>query len=325
MADKNVVTVPVALTGPVETCRSESYLERPSGVRLYQCHWRASVPMRETRSATGRETRSAPRPILVLMHGFAEHCRRYDEFAEYLLGAGVDVSRFDARGHGRSNGQRGHVARFEDYVEDLRAFVRHVSELSPERPLLLFGHSNGGLIAIRALQAGLPGVQGLVLSNPLLGLRAARKPVPDALARLLSWGASRLPLPNGLRPQDLTSEPAILEALLQDPWVHRVATPRWYWSTTLAGRAALADAERVTLPLLLVLGELDPLVEPGYATQFYERAASRDKRLVTRRGELHEVLNETDRRSLFELILTWLERVCAVPSAQPAPSDSDIA
>jgi alpha-beta hydrolase superfamily lysophospholipase len=156
-------------------------------------------------------------------------------------------------------------------------------------------------------------------------LRAARTPVPNALARLLSWGAGRLPLPNGLRPQDLTCEPAIVQARLQDAWVHRLATPRWYWSTTLAGRAALADAERVTLPLLVVLGELDPLVEPGYATQFYERAASRDKLLVTRRGELHEVLNETERRSTFELVLTWLERVCAVPNVQPAPSDSDIA
>jgi alpha-beta hydrolase superfamily lysophospholipase len=119
MADKNLVTVPVALTGPAETSRSESYFERPSGVRLYQCHWRASVP--------GRAARSVPGPIVVLMHGFAEHCRRYDEFAEYLLAGGIDVSRFDARGHGRSSGQRGHVARFEEYVEDLQAFVRHVS------------------------------------------------------------------------------------------------------------------------------------------------------------------------------------------------------
>jgi alpha-beta hydrolase superfamily lysophospholipase len=217
------------------------------------------------------------------------------------------------------------VARFEDYVEDLQAFVGHVSELSPERPLLLLGHSNGGLIAIRAVQQGLPGVRGLVLTNPLLELRAARKPVPDALARLLSWGAGRLPLPNGVRPRDLTHEPSILRALLQDRWVHRVGTPRWYWSATLAGRAALADAGRVTLPLLAVVGELDPLVEPRGLLQFYERVASPDKQLVTRRGELHEVLNETDRRSLFELIQTWLERVCAAPPAQRAPSDSGIA
>ena len=301
MADKQ----PVA-----ETSRSESYLERPAGVRLYQCHWHAAVPLPASASVPG--------PIVVLMHGFAEHCRRYDEFAEYLLGAGVGVSRFDARGHGRSSGQRGYVARFEEYVEDLQAFVRQVSERSPGCPLVLLGHSNGGLIAIRALQQGLPGVRGLVLSNPLLGLRAARKPVPDALARLLSWGAGRLPLPNGVRPQDLTSEPAILAALLRDPWIHRWATPRWYWSTTVAGLAALAEAELVTLPLLAVLGELDPLVDPACVTQFYERAASRDKRLVTRRGELHEVLNEVDRRSLFELISTWVVRVCDAPEAQPA-------
>ena len=259
------------------------------------------------------------------MHGFAEHCRRYDEFAEYLLASGIGVSRFDARGHGRSSGQRGYVARFEDYVEDLQEFVRQVSERSPECPLVLLGHSNGGLIAIRAVQEGLPGVRGLVVSNPLVALRAARKPVPDALARVLSWGAGRLPLPNGVRPQDLTREPAILAALLQDPWIHRVGTPRWYWSMTMAGRAALADAERVTLPLLAVVGELDPLVDPRGVLEFYERAASLDKQLITRRGELHEVLNEMERRSLFALIQDWLARVCAAPCAQRAPSDSGIA
>ena len=308
------MAVPLALTGPAGASRSEGYFERPSGVRLYQCHWHAA----------------APGPHLVLMHGFAEHCRRYDELSEYLLGQGIGVSRFDARGHGRSSGQRGYVARFEDYVEDLQAFVRHTAELSPERPLVLLGHSNGGLIAIRAVQQGLPAVRGLVLSNPLLELRAARKPVPDALARLLSWGAGRLPLPNGVRPGDLTHEPAVLRALLEDPWIHRVGTPRWYWSATLAGRAALADAARVTLPLLALVGELDPLVEPRGVTQFHERAASRDKQLITRRGELHEILNETERRSLFELIQAWLARVCAVTDAQvtdaqTAPSDAGIA
>jgi len=309
MADKQFVAVPLAHTGPSGARRSEEYFERPSGVRLYLCHWHAA----------------SPGPHLVLMHGFAEHCRRYDELSEYLLGHGIGVSRFDARGHGRSSGQRGYVARFEDYVEDLQAVVRHTAELSPERPLGLLGHSNGGLIAIRAVQQGLPGVRGLVLTNPLLELRAARKPVPDPLARLLSWGAGRLPLPNGVRPGDLTHDPAILGALLQDPWVHRVGTPRWYWSATLAGRAALAEAERVTLPLLAVVGELDPLVEPRGVTQFYERVASADKRLITRRGELHEVLNETDRRELFGLIQVWLQRVCAATGAQTAPRGAGIA
>lgn len=87
----------------------------------------------------------------------------------------------------------------------------------------------------------------------------------------------------------------------------------------------MADAERVTLPLLAVVGELDPLVEPRGVTRFYERAASGDKRLITRRGELHEVLNETDRRALFGLIQVWLQRVCAAPDAQTAPSDAGIA
>jgi alpha-beta hydrolase superfamily lysophospholipase len=88
-----------------------------------------------------------------------------------------------------------------------------------------------------------------------------------------------------------------------------VATPRWYWSATLAAREALADAQRVTLPLLVVQGELDPIVEPSNVAEFYERAGARDKQRLVRAGELHEVLNELDRVELFGTIADWIERL----------------
>src|SRR6185295_5625226 len=176
------------------------------------------------------------------------------------------------------------------------------------RSLALLGHSNGGLIAILAAQRGLAPLSGLVLSNPLIELRTARRPVSDGVARWLSWGVGRLPLPNGVRPADLTHDARLQQAVRRDRWCHHVATPRWYWSTRLAGRAALAEASRLTLPALVIVGELDPLVEPRSVRAFYEQMAARDKQLLTRPGELHEVLNELDRRSLFEHIADWLQR-----------------
>jgi len=270
------------------------------GTRLYHCEWWPEP--------SGAHGSGADGTVVVLMHGFAEHCRRYDELAEHLLQRGIAVCRIDARGHGRSSGQRGYVASYDDHVGDLRAYVERVAALAPGRPLALLGHSNGGLTAIRALQHGLPAVSSLVLTNPYLQLRAARKPVPDALARWLSRVAGRLPLPNGLRPGDLTHDVRLQEAVRRDPWVHRVATPRWYWSALLAGRAALEEASKLALPLLLILGAADPVAEPSASRAFYERVAALDKQLVLRQGELHEVLNEVERHSLFALISDWLER-----------------
>ena len=280
--------------------RTEGYLERSAGVRLYTCEWVPDVPV----------AASAPaRALVVLMHGYGEHCRRYDPFAEFLLTRGHGVCRFDARGHGRSLGQRGYIHAYSEYVADLAAYVAQVSVAHPGAPIVLMGHSNGGLTAIRAVQEGLAPVQALVLTSPLLGLRRQRKPVPDGLARLLSWGAARLPLPNGIRSSDLTHDQDMRDAHAADRWRHGVATPRWYWSTTLAGRQALAAAQQVTLPLLVVRADLDPIVDPARVAKFYEGAASLDKQLVTRTGEFHEVLNEVNRRELFVLIADWLERV----------------
>jgi alpha-beta hydrolase superfamily lysophospholipase len=91
--------------------------------------------------------------------------------------------------------------------------------------------------------------------------------------------------------------------------VHRFATERWHWDKTLAARAALALAQRVTLPLWNVQGDDDPLDDPGIVAEFHERVGSADKRLVLRPGELHEVLNETERRRTFDTIGEWIERI----------------
>jgi lysophospholipase len=266
------------------------------GVRLYHCEF---VPKRP--AATGA--------LVALMHGYGEHCRRYDELALELAGRGHVVCLFDARGHGRSGGQRGYVREYGDYVADYAAFIRRVRARHGPRPLVAMGHSNGGLIALRAVQAGLEGARGLVLTGPLLGLRAARKAVPDAVARVLSALLPRLPVPNGIRSEDLTHDPVLREAHRRDRRVHGVATARWYWEMTLAGRAALADAQRVTLPLLIVQGADDPLVDPAIVAQFHGRAGTAEKRLVLRTGELHEVLNETERRQTFDTIAEWIERI----------------
>lgn len=278
--------------------RTEGYMQR-GNVRLYHCDWQPAAPRQEGSA------------LLVVMHGYAEHCRRYDELAEYLLDRGHGVLRLDARGHGRSGGQRGHVGDFSEYVADLRAFLEPVMERHPGRACFMLGHSNGGLVAIRAVQQGLSGLQGLVLTSPLLDLRPRQKPVPDIVARWLSWAVARLPLPNGIHARDLTRDPAIRDAHGADPWVNRRATPRWYWSMTESARQALALAGTITLPLLVVTGELDPIVEPARAGEFHAAAASPDKQLVVRPGALHEVLNELDRSELFVLIADWMERIMA--------------
>jgi alpha-beta hydrolase superfamily lysophospholipase len=275
---------------------AEGYLSVAGGLRLYHCEF---VPERLGKKQGGA--------VVAIMHGYGEHCRRYDELASYLVHKGHAVCLLDARGHGRSQGQRGYVQRFDEYVEDFITFIERVRAQHRGRPLFLLGHSNGGLIALRAVLRGLDGVHGLVLTSPLLGLRPERKAAPDGLARLLSSLLPWLPLPNGIRAEHLTHDPALQAAHQQDRWVHGFATPRWYWSMTLAARETLAAAPNLGLPLLVIQGDSDPIVDLTLVTDFVARAGSPDKQLIQRPGDLHEVLNETTRTNLFKQITHWLK------------------
>lgn len=276
--------------------RNEGTFEASDGVRLFSV---------EDWAPQSGGAPAAPRSLIALMHGFAEHCARYDAVAAYFAARGHVVCRLDARGHGQSGGRRGHVRDFDDYVNDFAAFTRAALARFPRAPLVVLGHSNGGLIALRAVQRGLLTPSALVLTSPLLRLR--KKPVPDVVARFLSWAAPALPLPNGIRRQDLTHDPELLAAHAADTLVHRVATPRWYWSMTRAAEQAFSEAAGLSVPLLVVSGELDPIVDPASAADLHGRAGSRAKELIVRAGEFHEVLNETRRLELYELIAAWIE------------------
>jgi alpha-beta hydrolase superfamily lysophospholipase len=165
------------------------------------------------------------------------------------------------------------------------------------------------LTVVRALQEGLSGVAGAILTSPLLGLPVKRKPVPDAVARWLSFFAARLPLPSGIRAHELTHEQSLVDAVQADRAVHRVATPRWYWSMLGATELALREAHRLTLPLLTIQGELDAMLDLSAVARFHAGVSSLDKQLLVRTGEYHEVLNELDRQALFTLVADWVDRV----------------
>jgi alpha-beta hydrolase superfamily lysophospholipase len=279
---------------------SDGLFEGAGALRLYHCEF---APERPGETQAGA--------LVALMHGYGEHCRRYDEVSRYLAGRGHVVCSMDARGHGRSQGQRGYVREYADYVADFTAFVARVRARHAGRKLVVFGHSNGGLIAVRAIQTGLLGASGLLLTSPLIELASQQKKLPDALASALSALVPRLPVPSGIRVEDLTHDRELCDAYRRDGWRHGMATPRWYWSTTLAARAALAEAASVTLPLLIVQAEQDRLVNVARVAEFHARARAADKQLIVREGEYHEVLNEVARLELYGLVGDWIERVAA--------------
>ena len=267
----------------------------PDGASLREYHW----------SPVGGS--AAGSPVVVIVHGYGEHFRRYDELASFFLKRGYAVSGFDWRGHGRSGGQRGFIRSFELYVDDLLRFLEALDARYRGRPLALLGHSTGGLMSLRALQRGAPQVAALILTNPLLRLAEPQRVVPDWLARALSFVVPRLPIPSGIDAAELTHDPAWVARTRLDPLCHRVATPRWSWSTTLAGRRAMAEAASVQVPTLVVGSGEDRLAEPRAVRELFERLGGEDTEWVFREHDYHEVLNEAGRSELFRTIADFVD------------------
>jgi acylglycerol lipase len=249
---------------------------------------------------------SAPTGVVVIAHGFAEHGGRYARLADRLVAEGLAVVAPDHRGHGRSEGKRTSVVRLNDYIDDLATVIRGARERWASLHLILLGHSMGGLIALGLAVRPEPAIDGLVLSAPAACPPALSK-VQMAVGRALSQiapnvGVSRLPL------NRISRDPAVVEAYNNDPLVFR--TPiRARLGTEMIATMALVDAALPSLrvPLLVMQGTSDGLVDPGCGPHVYERAGSPDKTLKMYDGLWHEIFNEPERDHVIDDLTGWLQ------------------
>ncbi len=242
----------------------------------------------------------SPRSAVALVHGIGEHSGRYDHVGRYLAARGHDVLAFDNRGHGQSGGRRGHVDRFEQYLDDIDDVLAERRELG--LPVVLFGHSLGGLMASSYAVSTRPAPDLLVLSSPSLAVVAPRW--QRALAPILSRLAPRLFVPSSFDPAILADDAEVQRAYKEDPLRVGGATARLGDETFRTMEATTAAVERITTPTYVLHGSADELV-PASAS-----APLRDLPSVTYRlwpGLRHECLNEPSHLEVLGELSHWLD------------------
>jgi alpha-beta hydrolase superfamily lysophospholipase len=246
------------------------------------------------------------RGIVVVSHGYAEHCGRYHELANVIARAGWIALLYDVRGHGRSLGKRGFVEHFSDFLDDFTAVLRAARALvPPEAPMVLLGHSHGSLITLRALCDDRPPppamkVTHAIVSSPFLGLRLQVPAWKRGLARIASRIVPTLTLPNDLRAEDLTNDKAMQQARIADKICFDIATARWF---TEAGRAqdyVEAHADRIAVPTTWLVGHDDPIADAAKSKRIAAKVRGADFHDLV--GLKHEVFNEVDRGKVFDVV-----------------------
>jgi len=273
-------------------------LTTDDGLALQLHHWPAMAGTK----AIGR---------VLIVHGLGEHAGRYAHVAAALNGAGWHADSFDLRGHGGSAGPRGGLARPDALCADLAAIIDHLRR--PGEPLVLLGHSMGGVIAARFVAealsetpaAWLRPVDGLVLSSPALdpGMNAFQRTqlaVAEKLAPDFAVG-------NGLKPEWVSRDPAVVQAYVKDPLVHDRITPRLVRFILDAGVTVRALAGRWRVPTLLMWAGADRCVAPAGSAEMAERAPPAVLQARAFPGLAHEIFNEPERDEVLAQLVAWLQ------------------
>jgi acylglycerol lipase len=269
----------------------EGFFQGVRGIRIYHQCW---LPEGE------------PKAVLLIVHGLGEHSGRYRNVVDHLVPAGYALYGLDHVGHGKSEGTREEVERFEDLTQTLDLFRAIVQQAHPGKPLFLYGHSLGALIVPYYLLNSRDGLAGAILSAPMVC-------VPDhvsAATVLLGRVLSRL-LPKAgvvtVDPTGVSRDHAVVDAYVNDPLVFHGKTPARLAAEMLrAMECVTAEAARITLPLLLLQASADHLVNPRDARFLHDAVSSTDKTLKVYEGLYHEVHNEPERATVLQDVEAWL-------------------
>ncbi|WP_374406717.1 lysophospholipase [Hydrogenophaga sp.] len=252
--------------------------------------------------------RQRPRAVVLIVHGLGEHAWRYDPLAERLNEWGFCVRAYDQRGHGESGGAQGGLSSDDDLLEDLKELVHDTRRSIAQPwscPLILLGHSMGGLVAATFVQRGMAPVDGLVLSSPALdtGMTAFQR----ALTRVLYRWAPDLAVPNGLDPRGISHDPAQVQAYRKDRLVHNRISARLARFIDSNGPHVVAAAPSWPVPTLLMYAGADRLVRPDGSRAFAAVAPPQRVRSRCFDGLFHEIFNEADPSPVYAELRSWLD------------------
>jgi alpha-beta hydrolase superfamily lysophospholipase len=259
-------------TPPVTT--SQGTFAGQGGVPIFRQAWLPKGPRRAA---------------LVLAHGMSEYGGRYDPLARFLASRGVAVHTLDHRGHGHSGGETGTVEAFSHFLDDLSTFLRLVRAEEPSGPLVLLGHSMGGLIATACVLEREPRPDLFVLSGPAI------VPILEPGGRVID--ATRL-----------SRDPEQQRAYLEDPLILRERVREELFFHLAEGIGLLVGRSgELRMPLLLLHGTDDRLCSAEGAEMYVRSSGSPDVTVKLYEGGRHEMFNETNREEVFADLWAWLD------------------
>ena len=301
------------------TSHSAVYEGTFSGADNLKLFYRSQYPALtcSKRSQSANVSSPSVKGALAIVHGLGEHSGRYCSVFKSVTAAGYAVFAFDNQGHGKSEGQRGHITRWQNYRDNTQAFLRLIREKEPTVPLFLMGHSLGGLIVLdyilRNRRTNPIDIAGIVVSAPpIQPTNSTVSRVRILMAQLLSGLLPRFSLKMKLNCGGLSRSQEVTDETRRDPLTHPYVTLRWGSETLSTMKWVRSHIHNLQTPILLTHGDADPIMDYEGSCQIFEQINSPHKTLKIYPGSYHEPHNDLDADIVMSDLVSWLEQTVTI-------------
>lgn len=266
-----------------------AYFLSRDGLRLYYHHWQVMDP----------------KGIVCLVHSLGEHSYRYQHFAHRMAEAGITVFGLDLRGHGLSQGKKGHAPGYDLLLSDIEELLKTARAEYTDLPMFLFGHGMGGnLVANYVIRMNTNELAGYILSAPWLRLSEKKQKKVSRITRIIAKLLPAVTHTTSVDASKLSNDPESIQSYQTDPLIHRSVSASLYLAYLDAGEDALRRASEPKLKGLIIQGDADPVVESKASELFARTAPNAEWHALN--GVLHDPLNDTVRDQVTDLIINWM-------------------
>lgn len=270
---------------------SEFNWQTKDGLNIYAKEWKAEKPQ----------------GVICLVHGLGEHINRYAHLARFFTEKGFSVIGYDRRGHGRSEGAKGHAPDAEVLLDEVAQLLIEAEVRYQRLPIFLYGQSQGGQLVLAYTLKRHPNIQGVVASSPWIRLSFEPAAGIVALGRLMHRIYPSFAQSNGLKTAHLSRDPAVVQAYEEDPLVHDRITAAMGMAMLGQSRWLNSYSGPFPAPLLIMHGTADQITSPEASREFAERVQG-DITFKAWDGLYHEIHNENIKEQAFAFVLEWLHQ-----------------
>lgn len=251
---------------------------------------------------------ASPKAIICLVHGFGEHSTRYEHVAQYFTDNNYAVITYDARGHGKSDGKRGHFPSYDEFLNDVGNLLKQSDQHFPNLPKIVYGHSMGGQIVVNYALKRNPSIAGIVLSSPFFQPGFAPPAIKLAAGKIMRNLIPSFSLPSGLDVNAISRDKNEVQKYKNDPLVFDSISSKMGIELLEFGAEAVQNASSLSYPTLLFHGTADQLTSFDQSKKFATNAG-KNVTFIEYNGFYHECHNEPEKAQVLKNIVDWCNKL----------------